>query len=415
VPHLEGLESRYAPATVTGLADAGPGSLRQALLDTPAGGTVDFQPGLSGTITLTTGQLTLDKDLTIAGPGASVLTVSGNGAFRVFEVTSGVTAALSGLTIAGGRVTGTNNGGGIYNDGTLTVTASTLSGNAADLGGGIHNSGTLTVTASTFSGNAVRDNGGGILNGGTLTVTASTLNGNAAGDNGGGIGNGDGTVTVTASTLSDNSAVLEGGGISNFGSGTVTVTASTLSGNSASQGGGIGNGEFGTVAVRNTILAGNTAPPSPDVSGLLNSQGHNLVGVGAGGSGYHATDLVGTLASPIDPLLGPLGDYGGPTPTMRPLPASPAVDAGLHFNTVLTDQRGFPRHVDAFADIGAVERQPGEMTTLGGAAPGGWAEILSAWSSFEGRNAGAEGTPPGQDQDAGAFARHSKQRRSGNL
>src|SRR5262249_10436481 len=60
---LEPLESRWVPTTVTNLADAGAGSLRQALLDTPAGGTVDFQPGLTGTITLTTGQLDITKDL----------------------------------------------------------------------------------------------------------------------------------------------------------------------------------------------------------------------------------------------------------------------------------------------------------------------------------------------------------------
>src|SRR5262249_29424471 len=126
-PCLEGLEGRLVPSTVTTLVDNVPGSLRQALVDTPSGGAVDFQPGLAGTITLTAGELVIDKDLTVAGPGASALTVSGNNASRVFRVTSGVTVAIAGLTIADGRVTGADvQGGGIYNAGRLTVTGSTL-------------------------------------------------------------------------------------------------------------------------------------------------------------------------------------------------------------------------------------------------------------------------------------------------
>src|SRR6516164_4234442 len=85
-PHLENLESRELPSTVTNLNDTGSGSLRQAILDTPASGTVDFQPGLSGTITLTSDELLIDKDLNIAGPGAGVITVSGDNASRVFEL-----------------------------------------------------------------------------------------------------------------------------------------------------------------------------------------------------------------------------------------------------------------------------------------------------------------------------------------
>src|SRR5262249_15999560 len=83
---LEWLEDRCTPTTVTNINEAGMGSLRQAILDTPAGGTVDFQPGLSGTITLTTGELAINQDLTIAGPVADVITVSGNHASRVFDI-----------------------------------------------------------------------------------------------------------------------------------------------------------------------------------------------------------------------------------------------------------------------------------------------------------------------------------------
>jgi hypothetical protein len=375
---------------VTTVDDSGAGSLRQAILDTPPGGTVDFQEGLSGTITLTTGELLIDKDLTITGPGADVITVSGNGASRVFEVTSGVTAAVSGLTIANGRVTGVSaQGGGIFNAGTLTVTSCTLSGNVAispwsGSGGAIANSGTLTVTTSTLSGNGPAAAGaglsntgtaivtsstissndahyfaGGIGNSGTLTVTFCTLSGNGA-DYGGGIYN-SGTLTVTFCTLSGNGADY-GGGLDNVG--TVTVTSSTFSGNSAapsSAGGGGGIVNYRTVTIRNTLVAGNTARYSPaiDLFGTLNSDGYNLIGDGTGGSGYAATDLVGTADQPIDPKLGPLQDNGGPTLTMALLPGSPAIDAGDNTDAPAWDQRGpgYPRVVNGTIDIGAFEVQ----------------------------------------------------------
>jgi hypothetical protein len=169
-----------------------------------------------------------------------------------------------------------------------------------------------------------------------------------------------GTLTVTSSTLSGNSAVYDGGGIYNYG--TLTLTDSTLSGNSATVygGGGIYN-SFGPVTTKNVVLAGNTAPTSSDVSGAFSSQGHNLIGDGTGGSGFADTDLVGTADFPIDPQLEPLGDYGGPTQTMRPLPGSLVINAGDNTDAPDTDQRGFPRIVGGFIDIGAVELQPDEF------------------------------------------------------
>ena len=110
---------------------------------------------------------------------------------------------------------------------TLIITAGTLSGNSASSGGGIYNNGTLTLTDCTFSGNSAGEYGGGIYNTGTATLTATTLSGNMAAVNGGGIYN-RGTLTLTTSTLSGNSAANNGGGISNVDTGTLTVTASTL-------------------------------------------------------------------------------------------------------------------------------------------------------------------------------------------
>jgi hypothetical protein len=318
---------------VTDLADAGPGSLRQALLDTPAGGTVDFQPGLSGTITLTSGELAIAKDLTVSGPGSSVITVSGNHASRVFDIAATFSVSIAGLTIADGfnglgggifnagvltvtdsTLSGNGSnffgtfGGGIYNQvgGTLTVTGSTLSGNTAAGGGGIFNGrfnggGTVTVTGSTLSGNTAFAEGGGIENAGTVTVTGSTLSGNTTAGLGGGIDNVSGTLTVTDSTLSGNSATNGGGGIFNslvFGAGTLTVTGSTLSDNSTGAGviGGDGGGIFnaGVLTVTNSTFSGNSATSStvsPSVGGgILNSDtltitGSTLSGNSASGGG----------------------------------------------------------------------------------------------------------------------------------
>jgi hypothetical protein len=285
---------------VTNLNDAGAGSLRQAIIDTPSGGTVDFQPALSGTITLTTGELAINKDLTITGPGADVITVSGSHASRVLEIISGgFHVALSGLTLADGA--SPDSGGGIYNvGGTLTLTGSALRGNSAGSGGGIYNlNGTLTLTGSTLRGNSGGNSGlgaGGIYNnGGAVAIAGSTLSGNSAfgvggienngvsssmtitdstvsgnnGHNSGGISN-SGTLTVIGATLSDDSAcsgfcsgVGFGGGISN--SGTLTVIGSTFMGNSSgsvsANAEGIGGGIYneGKLTISNSIFVANSS------------------------------------------------------------------------------------------------------------------------------------------------------------
>src|SRR5262249_24339552 len=114
-PHLEALEDRSVPSvlTVTSLADSGHGSLRDAIAGAGNLDTITFDPSLRrGTITLTSGELLLNKNLSIEGPGADSLTVSGGGASRVFEVPQGWSVSLSGLTVADGRVTGAAGFGG---------------------------------------------------------------------------------------------------------------------------------------------------------------------------------------------------------------------------------------------------------------------------------------------------------------
>src|SRR6516164_9695073 len=101
-PRLEGLENRCLPSTVTNLADTGPGSLREAIAITDPGGSVDFEPGLAGTIALTTGTLTITKDLTITGPGFAMITVSGGHASTVSSIDPTFRVAIAGLTVAEG-------------------------------------------------------------------------------------------------------------------------------------------------------------------------------------------------------------------------------------------------------------------------------------------------------------------------
>lgn len=278
-------------------------------------------------------------------------------------------------------------GGGIENGGTLTISGSTLTGNSATFGGGIDSYNALTVSNCGLVGNSAdlgggicnrsfpfgpdpidtvsdcylaensADAGGGIWNTGTMTVGNSTVSDNSGGQAGGILNSG--TLNVSNSTLAGNSCSSAGGGIVNHG--TMTVSNSTVSGNSAGRGGGI----FvlsGTLTVGNTILAGNTSANSPDLDGAITTNlGHNLIGNTEGGSGFVASDLLN-----VNPLLAPLGDYGGPTQTMPLLPGSPAVDAGDNALAPATDQRGVARGVNGTTDIGAFESRGFTITITGG-------------------------------------------------
>jgi CSLREA domain-containing protein len=224
------------------------------------------------------------RNLSINGPGADKLTISGGNAYRIFNVTTTGTVNFSGLTITRGSVPGGTSGGGINNTttGTVNITNCTISGNFAaagggdSAGGGINNgsSGTVNITNSTVSGNAAGDGGGINNNIGIVNVSGSTVSGNSAkggigalsggtGD-GGGINNYTGKVNVTNSTLAGNFTVdigggdVSGGGISVIG-GEVNVSNSTLTGNSANANGGSIYVAGGTVVVTNCTLAANSA------------------------------------------------------------------------------------------------------------------------------------------------------------
>ena len=238
--------------TVTNLNDSGAGSLRQALADASDGDTINF--AVSGTISLTSGELVIDKNITISGPGSNSLTVrpSPGSFFRVFNVMPSHSITIHGLTISFGYA-GFAQGGGIYLDEHVTATIAdcVLTNNyTGDIGGAIFIDGysggaMLTVLNSTIMGNTAgtMDNGGsgaGIYSSAdALTIIDSTISNNTAwiggidlsGGNGGGINNENGTLNISNTTISSNLAGVSGGGISGYG--TMTITNSTISGNTA--------------------------------------------------------------------------------------------------------------------------------------------------------------------------------------
>ena len=354
--------------TVTNTNSSGAGSLSDAILQANSsntGDTIVFDSGVTGTITLTAATLEIVHSMTIIGPGASQVAISGAGNFQVFLVDAGATVSISGLTIE----QGTGNGGGIGNSGTLTLTNSTVSGNFAtshsgEVGGGILNVGTLTVTNSTVSGNTARSAGGGIGNEqGTVTINNSTISGNVAQlAAGGGIVNFFGaTLTATNSTFSGNTAV-SGGGIENVG--TLTLTNSTLSGNSAaSNGGGIDNDSVASATLKNTIVANNPFGGNCASSGMFTSAGHNLSDDTTCGGVFIGIGDLNNSPAGLDPAG--LRDNGGPTQTIALLATSPAVDAvsvspanfctALDLSPITTDQRGGARPQGPACDIGAFE------------------------------------------------------------
>jgi hypothetical protein len=280
---MERLEPRVllATYTVTSVADSGPGSLRDAIQQAnshPGADAIDFAAGLSGTITLGGTQLEISDDLTIAGPGASALTVSGNHASRVFLVDANVTATVDGITVTGGNFAGDGAGGGIENEGSLTLSNAIITGNHAQEshsgtgpvvgdGGGIFNSGTLALTNCSISDNSVSggvpgddENGGAIFNSGGLTVIDSIVSDNSVPEGGGGIVN-SGSLYLRQSTVAGNSATQDsgnpiGGGI--LTSGSLTVSESTIEGNNAGAGGGIFNSN-GVATLINSNVSGNSA------------------------------------------------------------------------------------------------------------------------------------------------------------
>jgi len=350
--------------------NTGAGSLRQAVSDNNTlggGNTIVFSNVVTGTITLTSGELLVNRNVTIVGPGEQVLTISGNNASRVFRLTNAF-VNLSGLTLANGA---SSRGSGILQDsGTLNLMRCTLSNNVAGSigGGGIAASGVVALAECTLVRNRCSAyEGAGLLQlAGALTLTNCTFlkNTNTAGY-GGALGVDLATTAILKNcSFISNSAAGGGGALINYG--TVAITNCTLTGNTADFGGAIQNTFAATTTVRSSIIAGNRAwVLGQDCQGSFSSGGFNLIGVTEDNTGWTGLgDQGGSLNVPLNPLLGPVQNNGGPTLTMSPQAGSPAVDQG-NSSGLATDQRGAPRPFD-FAtvanvaggdgsDIGAVE------------------------------------------------------------
>ena len=332
---VEVLEGRCLPSTytVTNLLDSGPGSLREAVTAAnanPGADAINF--ATTGTIALTSGQLDITDSLTIDGPGANALTVSGNDASRVFDVVGGVdasseiTVAIAGLTVAHGRATV---GGGIRNSAfsDLTLASVVLSENVAiggptaavnARGGAVHSDGSgasLSVVDSWVIGNtadgrpnATRGSGGGLsVIGGHLNVVGCTVADNLSfggsptiSGAGGGMSVAVGaTATVAGSTIRDNRSIgavgggpAHGGGILVTQSSSLVISDSLLTRNQAAGGNGsLGRGrteggaidvEFGSrVSISDSALTDNRAIAG---SGGFNSASGFTAGTATGGA-----------------------------------------------------------------------------------------------------------------------------------
>ncbi|KER11033.1 MAG: hypothetical protein HY22_00625, partial [[Candidatus Thermochlorobacteriaceae] bacterium GBChlB] len=381
------------------------GALRWAFATVPDGGTITFTPSLSGTLSLDSG-ITVTKSLTVAGLGASNLTLSGKTASRILNVLGSSALTLSGLKFTEGNAAG---GGAISSLGPLIINNCDFSNNRSTFSGAIDAANSLTLNGCNFTGNQGSSGGGGAITlGGTATSAISncTFSNNSTNGPGGAIyvsetgtyfisnctftgntasgsgGNGGalaaietGITTITNCTFTNNTAQGGSGGGAIYDSGadpTIRIINCTITGNTASaSGGGVcGEPSDGPIdRLLNTIVAGNSATSDPDISGDITTTGstHNLIGNGTGMTGITNSvngNQVGTSLAPINARLSALGSYGGSTQTVALLPGSPAINAGTASGAPTADQRGISR-VGA-TDIGAFESRGFSITLTGG-------------------------------------------------
>lgn len=296
---VDAYEYRLNNIVVTVDADAGAGSLRQAVIDAASGDEITFATGVND-ITLKTDEITIDKNLTISGnvdaaTGNAITQITANAPIRIFNISSDVNVKLNNLiltgngtgdiggviyagsgshltldnsTVQGGNTYGMH-GGGIYaaDSSSITLRGSTVSGNSTGggNGGGIYGYGnnTITLTDSIVSGNSASDGGGIYCGFSTVILTNSTVSGNSASNGGGIYGGYYNTITLINSTISGNSASSIGGngiggGIYVFSNSSITLINSTVAGNAAAQnGGGIYGYSGSTITLLNSIVAGN--------------------------------------------------------------------------------------------------------------------------------------------------------------
>ncbi|MBI1290483.1 hypothetical protein GC173_04480 [bacterium] len=309
------------------------------------------------------------------------------------RTTSSSNTTIERVEIAQGAIIDTSNtyaGGGLSSHGTLVVTDSLVHsnfttssvGSANFSGAGIHAGGTsFSMSRTTIRDNSTnsKSDAAGVWTDVATTIDQCTFSNNLAGTkSGGAIRTAGGTrvTNIRRSTFSGNTGIL-GGAI--YAVGVTNLESCTITGNTASSAGG-GICSLGSEAhtLRNCVIAGNTLTSSAanDLgqisTGNFVSQGNNLIGATATGltvNNAQASDMIGTPSTPIDALLGPLQDNGGPTLTHALLAGSPAIDAGtdqlIAGGTMGNDQRGGARVINGTADMGAVERDTTAPVLLG--------------------------------------------------
>ncbi len=348
----------------------------------------------------TTGDLDLLAPMRIVGSSAEDTVIDANGVSRVIHNIA-FDAEISDVSITGGdtsSITAVFNsrradGGGILNEGVLTLQRTTVIGNrSSENGGGIATFSDLISRDSSVLANSAAFNGGGIYVDGTFVeIENSSILRNVASIDGGGMYQVDGQTTVNRSTLAFNVGTVGGGvfglspdiqftnvtlssnrstnsigGASSDG-GFLNFNSSTIYGNLAPSIGGLDASRPEALTLGNSIVAGNIATGITDGVGIFVSEGFNLFGDKGNtqfpsAQGFDTSDLVGTTQSSIDPIVGvlvELTDNRGSTMTHALSPGSPAIDAGSTNEVV--DQRGLPRRFDGdgngtgVSDIGAFE------------------------------------------------------------
>lgn len=294
--------------------------------------TIVFRSGLEGQISLSQGELIVSESLTIRGPGADRLEVSGGDASRVLLLggTGSHVYVLENLTLADGNGASqfiTGYGGAIAMndvDDTLEIHRSVIGGSRANYGGAVYVAdATLNISDTSIVENLATSTGGGLL---LQNVDAELID----------------------VTISGNTADAAGGGIAHQASGpsstsTLSIINGTIAENDSPLGAGIRNLSDGGAALSktkylNTIFASNEGS-SNVVSENVGGSGAEIVSLGYNLSDDYSGNLssLGDLDG-VDPLLGPLGFYGGPTPNHPLLPGSPALDSGLSdYRQAVTD------------------------------------------------------------------------------
>lgn len=388
-----------ATITVTNTSDNGEGSLRQAIASANNGDMINFNLAHPNTIYLTT-QLTLDKSLTIVGPGATKLSLSGNSMVRVLYVSAG-TSTISGLTFTSGRVVD-ESGAGIYIAGSgcvLTLDQCIIRNNEAATssmsvlyGGGICNHGSLTLNRCLVQDNQVPANpmrpgqGGGLFaDHGPIAVYNSTFSNNT-GFQGAAITTYNCVATFSNVTVVNNQSSYGGAFFGDNSSNNILTNCTITQNNSQNEAAGL-SGYYATIALRNTVVAANV-PATPGNTDIffdncsLFSLGYNLIGsTGSQTYTWDATDQVGNESSQQAANLQNFADNGGYVRTCLPGIGSSLIDPLSSNSAPWVDARGYLR-VNTY-DRGAAEHG-GTLPVATAATSVGTTGFTANWNTVTG-------------------------------